>query len=267
MRNQVDLWLISFERCLALSNSNPSFGSKSGSESAFNLYQTCFDVLSSEEQARASKFHFEQDQQAYIFYHGLQRKILASYIENTHPSELVFSTGEHGKPFLENYLGDLKLSFNLSHTKQYAMLAVTNHLDDWCQLGVDIEQNTRVRDYIALAKRFFHPKEIEQLLLVPKDQQQALFFKFWTAKEAFVKAIGRGVSFGLENFCVDLSGASSSMGKITHIKNACKNNELNKYKTWQINYLNAPKDHTACLSYPSKPKIVYYRDCFEEIAL
>lgn len=264
MRNQIDLWLISFEHCLALSKSHS--GSNFGLESALNLYQSCFDVLSSEEQTRAGKFHFEQDQLAYVFYHGLQRKILASYIENTYPGELVFSIGEHGKPFLENYLGNLKLSFNLSHTKQYAMLAVTSYLDDQCQLGVDIEQNTRVRDYIALAKRFFHPKETEQLLLAPEDQQQALFFKFWTAKEAFVKAIGRGVSFGLENFCVDLTGTNASAGKITHIKNTCKNNELNKYKIWQINYLNAPKDHTACLAYPGKPKFVYYRDCFEEIA-
>lgn len=224
-------------------------------------------LLSDEEKKRANKFYFNSDKQAYIISHGGLRKVLASYLNVIKPAKLEFSIGKQGKPFLTHY--HLEFSFNLSHAKQYAMIAVVSNLN---YLGIDIEENTRVDNFVSLAKRFFHPREVDYLVSRPEEQQKAVFFKFWTAKEAFVKAIGRGVSFGLDKFAVDLAGDCSSGGAglannsptIALIENNCENNYLVKKELWQINYLNAPKDHTGCLAFFGNEKIVRYRDYFNE---
>lgn len=238
-QSNIDVWLIKLADCL-------------------DQLEIFLSLLSSQEKERASKFYFEQDKQGYTIFHGVLRKILASYLSISCPEELEFFTGEHGKPFVKNNAG---LSFNLSHTKQYAMIAVAKNLD--C-LGIDIESSARAQSFMSLAKRFFHPDEYRQLGSVPQEQQQALFFSFWTAKEAFVKAIGEGVSFGLENFSVSLLSQANGLPKITWIKSNCENNKLCETDLWQIHYLDSPKDHTACLIYKSEPRNVYYRNFLPE---
>ena len=101
-------------------------------------------------------------------------------------------TGEYGKPCFPA-LPDFH--FSLSHSGGLALCAVSA-----LPLGCDIEQ---IRgDRLRLAARFFHPEEHAWLLSLPEGERQAAFFRLWTCKESFIKAIGRGLSLPLDSFCV-----------------------------------------------------------------
>ena len=217
----------------------------------------CLRLLSADEEAKAKRFHFKHDQQAYIIFHGMLREILANYLHVDHPRNLKFHVTEKGKPFLPDFP---ELTFNLSHTKHYALIAVAKNTK---YLGIDIESNARETGFLPLAQRFFHPDEVAQLVSAPEEQQQMIFFQFWTAKEAFVKAVGEGVSFGLDNFSVALPGQVSAAPQVTWVKNK----RLNEIKHWQITYLNSPKGHTACLVYHGAAQTICYQDYFEFYAL
>jgi 4'-phosphopantetheinyl transferase len=72
------------------------------------------------------------------------------------------------------------------------------------EVGVDVEEKRRKVEYLALAERFFAPSEWRYLQTLTDDDLPAAFFAVWTLKEAFVKGIGRGLSFPLDAFCFDL---------------------------------------------------------------
>jgi len=150
--------------------------------------------LSDEELIRAQAFRFERDRQRYTVFHGAMREVLATYMHVPSPKALHFLQQANGKPYLEG------LEFNLSHSQDDAVLAVSRNT----RLGIDVEHTERNVDCLALAARFFHPNEARHLQsLFGLDRQQA-FYQYWTAKEAFVKAIGEGVMFGLSLFQVDI---------------------------------------------------------------
>ncbi|HLD16378.1 MAG TPA: 4'-phosphopantetheinyl transferase superfamily protein [Coxiellaceae bacterium] len=118
---------------------------------------------------------------------------------------LVLEKGPRGKP----YLKDHSLEFNFSYSHCVATMAVARQ-----PIGVDVEPISRTVDYLAIAKRFFSPEEYHQLAAINPLEQVSAFFCLWTRKEAFVKAKGLGLSFGLDQFVVDLE-RDSSRGLIT----------------------------------------------------
>lgn len=119
--------------------------------------------------------------------------------ENIPPAARVFSKNEWGKPFLK----DLPLAFSLSHTGHYAVCAVGPS-----PLGVDIES---ARCTMALAWRHFHPDELSYLQSLPPTSQPEALLRLWTAKEAFLKALGRGLSLPLDCFSVSLSPSGAQL--------------------------------------------------------
>ena len=94
-----------------------------------------------------------------------------------------------GKPVLAQ--GMPPLFFNLSHAKDVIVLAVSRDFD----LGVDVEDGNRRVD-LAIADRFFSPREQAQLKALPRDIQSKKFLELWTLKEAYAKAVGEGISDG-----------------------------------------------------------------------
>lgn len=153
-------------------------------------------TLSADENDRAARFHFEADRNRYIAAHGVVRDILAYYL-NRNPADLIFSVNQYGKPALEDH----KLEFNLSHSKDFALVAVTQERN----VGVDVE---RIRQGISshvIAQQYFSKAEITELQSLPIDQRVSAFFTCWTRKEAYIKAQGLGLSLPLESFDVSLS--------------------------------------------------------------
>jgi 4'-phosphopantetheinyl transferase len=156
---------------------------------------TLMPLLSEDERLRSQRFKFPVLQQRFVLGRGALRQILGTYL-GQNPQDLQFSYGEQGKPFVEG------LVFNFSHTKDWALCAVTAQAE--LLLGVDIESENRLSDPISLAKRFFHPQEFTYLQRCPPHQQQAIFVQFWTLKEAYLKAKGVGLQGGLDSFHIEL---------------------------------------------------------------
>ncbi|MEH2069118.1 MAG: 4'-phosphopantetheinyl transferase HetI [Nostoc sp.] len=146
-------------------------------------------TLSNDEMIRAQRFHFQQHQQRFIAGRGILRSILSRYL-GIKPLEVQFNYQQRGKPMLAKTFADRGLEFNLSHSQELALCAVN------CtrEIGVDLEYIRPVSDLEALAKRFFLPREYEMLRSLSSNQQQEVFFRYWTCKEAYLKATGDGLS-------------------------------------------------------------------------
>jgi len=153
--------------------------------------------LSADEIARSERFCFPHLQTSFVVAHGMLRNILASYL-GLRPATLEFSYNQQGKPRLAD--AGCRLRFNLSHSGALGACAVAAE----CDLGVDIEHMRQMPDLFDIARRFFSPEECVDLEAVPSDQQELAFFNCWTRKEAYIKAMGGGLSIPLDSFCVSL---------------------------------------------------------------
>jgi len=153
-------------------------------------------TLSADESQRAARFRFPNDKRSYIVAHGGLREILVRYLL-CEPGKLSFSTGEYGKPTLENH----NLEFNLSHSGEFALIAVSQA----CRIGVDVERHRPDLEHEKIAHRFFSPNEVTELLALPPEKRAPGFFNCWTRKEAYIKAHGLGLSMALDSFDVSLT--------------------------------------------------------------
>lgn len=155
--------------------------------------------LSSDERARAQRFHFRKDCDRFIVGRGTLRLILGHFTGQA-PESLTLCTTAHGKPRLID-AGTGSLRFNLAHSEGLALVA----LGRAHEVGVDLEY---VRSDIAkdeIAARFFSPRERATLAALPAGQKLQAFFHCWTRKEAYLKAVGKGLSRALDGFDVSLA--------------------------------------------------------------
>lgn len=155
--------------------------------------------LSEAECHRADRFHFEVDRRRFVVSHAFLRRVLAAYLGGT-PSEIEFEIEPQGKPVLAAPAGSSRLEFNLAHSGEFAVVGVA-----WQQLGVDIEITRDLEECETVAKRFFSSREYEALLALPSQERNQAFFRCWTRKEAFIKAVGQGLTFPLSSFDVTLA--------------------------------------------------------------
>ena len=219
--NAVDIWILDYKKLSPLSYDWES-------------------LLSIEEHQRANRFHFENDKHSFIVYHACKRLILSEYLKQA-PKEIVISFQEKGKPFLKN----TPLTFNLSHTKEMAILAVSSDVE----VGVDIEKIKNSADYLAIAKRFFHPDEYHQLMNTENPQKQLdTFFTLWTAKEAILKATGEGIAAGLNNFSVQHDDSHPKILKHTYSRDIA------------LTLLQTPANYVAVLAITGEKKSIVYRE-------
>jgi 4'-phosphopantetheinyl transferase len=157
-------------------------------------------TLSLEERARAEKFFFDRDRNAYIAARGALRQLLARYLGRP-PRELQFAYESRGKPFLASPAVAQPLNFNVAHSRNIALLAFSAGPP----VGVDVEF---IRTDIAseeIAVRYFAPQEVAELRALPPEQRPEAFFLGWTRKEAYIKALGDGLQIPLASFCVSLT--------------------------------------------------------------
>ncbi|HEX8149146.1 MAG TPA: 4'-phosphopantetheinyl transferase superfamily protein [Pyrinomonadaceae bacterium] len=148
-------------------------------------------LLAERERERAGRFHFARDRRAFQVAKGATRQILAWYL-NAEPRSLSFSEGAYGKPYLQS----CDIRFNLSHSGGLALLAVARERE----VGVDVEEVRELEDFAQIAERFFSPAESRKLRGVAGPASATAFFNCWTRKEAFIKAVGEGLSHPLDTF-------------------------------------------------------------------
>jgi 4'-phosphopantetheinyl transferase len=158
-------------------------------------------LLAPEEAERHARFGHERTRREFLLARGLARTVLASYT-GLAPEELRFSADAFGKPVLRPTVAGPRLHFNLSHSHGAIVCAAAVGR----QVGVDVEYGVRCVEFLELAERYFAAAEIAHLRGLSGAARQAAFFAIWTLKEAFVKAIGQGLSYPLDSFAFELKG-------------------------------------------------------------
>lgn len=162
--------------------------------------QRCRRVLAADEAERADRFYFARDKNRFTIARAAMRDILSRYT-GISASEVNFSYGPKGKPELSGSLEQPEIRFNLSHSSELALLAVTRGLT----VGVDIEWIKADFATGDIAERFFSVTEVQTLRSLPADQRAKAFFSCWTRKEAYIKALGEGLSVPLDSFAVSFA--------------------------------------------------------------
>lgn len=154
-------------------------------------------VLSPDERERAARFLDDPIRRRYVAGRALLRRILARCAGRA-PESLAFLYGDHGKPALP---GDLAwLTFNMTDSHGMLLYAVARNR----RLGIDVERFRPNVQSERLARRYFAPSEALALAATPPERRHETFFTVWTRKEAYVKAIGTGLSFPLKDFEVSV---------------------------------------------------------------
>lgn len=112
---------------------------------------------------------------------------------------LQLQKGSYGKPELKQEPNRESVYFNLSHSKHLIAMVISKKN----QIGIDLEYINQNRDIEKLQRRIFHPIEEKEWAKCPSDKKALLFYKIWTLKESYVKAVGRGLSIGLDHLLYD----------------------------------------------------------------
>lgn len=167
---------------------------------AFAQAQDDTGILTPQEQARAARFKIERPRCEWLATRWALRRILGEWL-GMPPDAVCFEAGAHGKPFLPNRPD---VFFNVSHTRGWSLVAVTES----GPLGADIEWMAPSTAIERVARRFFAPVEVEAMMERPPQARRDAFFSLWTAKEAWLKAHGTGMTFSLQSF--DASGILAS---------------------------------------------------------
>jgi 4'-phosphopantetheinyl transferase len=154
-----------------------------------------WELLSVEERERAKRFRFEDLQNRYIAAHGILRDILGRYLPDS-KGALCFLTEDHGKPFLVVDGAASRLQFNLSHANRMAVYALAQART----IGVDIEAIHPIPELHSIAAAHFTSQERGLIESAPPAEKDLAFLTCWTRKEAYIKAVGRGLSIPLPSF-------------------------------------------------------------------
>lgn len=145
-------------------------------------------TLHREERELAARLHFERDRRRFTLCRGLLRTLLGNYL-SIEPLDIEFWLGPHDKPELASPVTP-RVEFNLSHSGEAALFAFAVGR----RVGVDVERIRPGTDVNGLAQQVFTPAEIEKLSSTPEREKEDLFFTLWTQKEAYIKAVGLGLS-------------------------------------------------------------------------
>jgi len=157
-------------------------------------------LLSGVERQRANRFAFDRDRHRFIVARALLRRLLGARL-GTRPEAVELVYGPHGKPALAPRHAPADLRFNLSHSEDLAAYAFAHGRE----IGVDVEAVRSMCDADAIAARFFSARENQTYLSLDSRDRPRGFFHCWTRKEAFIKALGDGLSCPLDRFDVSLA--------------------------------------------------------------
>lgn len=177
--NRIDVWRVSLEQRLEQETS-------------------LTEILAPDENERAKRFKFAIHRSRFIVARGALRQILSNYL-GVSADSLAFQYN-NGKPELAGPCKSASLDFNVSHSGELALIAVTQSRS----VGIDIEEIRSEVDCLEVARSFFSKREQAALSALPSEKQRNAFFACWTRKEAFLKASGMGISVPLSTFSVSI---------------------------------------------------------------
>lgn len=200
------------------------------------------DRLSDDEKSKADRFVYDSDRQRYIVSHGFCRLILSGYL-HTEPKEIQFGEEENNKPIV---LPEEKppIHFNLSHTSNVAMLAVSNR-----PVGIDIEYLDPNLAFEEMISQFMSEQEESVFLSLPSSQRVKAFYSCWTRKEAYVKALGRGLFYPIKKITVSMKEESMKSWK--------DDSQPNEPKRWKMDHIGYIPGYVGAVVHQGD-KVVYH---------
>ncbi len=193
--NEIHIWMTKPEELI-------------GDDELLASYST---LLTSTELAKQQRYKFAKDRHDALITRAFVRDLL-SYYADIAPQDWQFEKGNKDKPEIINC--SLPLRFNISHTKNLIICAVT--LED--DIGCDVENIGRNNNVLAIAERYFSSKEIDELFALPEAQQRDRFFDYWTLKESYIKAWGLGLAIPLADFSFEINDTEHNHNDLFTIK-------------------------------------------------
>ena len=182
--------------------------------------------LSDLEIDRRNKFLLPEPKRRFALTRAALRSTVCDFLKCTN-ADLRFDENEHGKPFAVVQNQPSSVSFNISHSGDFGLIAIGSSI----RIGIDIEQRRQRRDLETLIDTVLAPHERSAIQSVPMDRKADLFFDFWTVKEAVLKAVGVGMSgpdpSEIEVPNAILKGATSAIAQYPQLSDA----------TWRIEKL------------------------------
>jgi 4'-phosphopantetheinyl transferase len=170
-----------------------------------------YEDLSPSERARASAFKFDGHRRRYIASQSILRHIISGHYLPVAPRSIQFGRAAKGKPHILQDGGRGPIEFSKSDSQGIGLYAFTQSSD----IGVDVEWTRPIPDLESLVESNFSTAEKTAFFALPPEDRLAAFFRCWTQKEAFVKAIGEGLFFPLDRF--DVSLAPGGPGRLLHV--------------------------------------------------
>jgi 4'-phosphopantetheinyl transferase len=149
-------------------------------------------VLDPDETARAARFYFEPDRRQFIVARGVLRCLLCSRL-GVRPRDVHLWYGLHGKPRVDG-----SLAFSVAHSAGFVAIAISSGGD----IGIDVEKIDPAIEAMQIAEAFYSRSETESLRRLHGAERVQSFFRCWARKEAYLKAIGDGLSRALGDFDV-----------------------------------------------------------------
>ena len=195
--------------------------------------------LNDEELQRANRYYFKHHQRRFTNARNMLRIILGRYL-NQNPATICFNENKYGKPELKN---NTTLKFNLSHSEDLALVAITMHTE----VGVDVEYFSD-RPYDGIAKNMFSDAEIINFNQITPEHKQAAFYNVWSQKEALIKACGLGLSYPTQQFSVPVLSNIAVNSVYDSIHN----------KTWYMQTFMPNAQCYAAICYDTQINEIYY---------
>jgi 4'-phosphopantetheinyl transferase len=183
--------------------------------------QRWLELLNEDERMRAERFYFEFDRREFVAAHALLRSMLSFYLDRPAPA-WHFSADDSGKPAIAAEMALPEFQFNISHTRGLVAAAVAPH----GKLGIDVEKIDDAKADLTVAQYYFAGSELEILRRVPRCQRPLWFFRLWTLKEAYLKAIGTGLGTPLDSFAFSFDPIRISFAPGTDDDPACWHFEM-----------------------------------------
>jgi 4'-phosphopantetheinyl transferase len=203
-------------------------------------------LLWPDEVARADRFAFEHLTRSHELSHGALRLLLARFLK-CKPGDIAFRFGPRGKPMLQS---DSQIHFNMAHSGSLALYAITAD----CEIGVDVEELRDIPEIEQVASRYFSKPEAAQLLSIRSElAARDAFFRCWTRKEAYIKAVGDGLYLPLDQFQVTLE--SDVPARFIHI-----GNDSAAAAEWTLQHLDPAPNYLGALAYRAAPRQIVFHE-------
>jgi 4'-phosphopantetheinyl transferase len=156
-------------------------------------------VLPGAERDQVDRFLTEEARRRFVVRRAMRRRILAFHL-GCAPEEVRVAETACGQPYLFHPPRSPGLCFSASHSAESCLVALA-----WGRrIGVDIERHRPLDGDLAAVIRCFAAEEQEAFDALPAADRARAFFDCWTRKEAFLKALGLGLSLPLDRFVVSV---------------------------------------------------------------